>query len=463
MKIRLLHILTLSVALCSIVPLRAAAEERTDSLLLKVYFRQDISRLELDYRGNAQMLERFTGEVNRMVNDSSYHIQDIRIRSGASPEGGFLHNRDLSWNRGRVLKDYLQAALLLPDNKFCIEAVGEDWQALREKVERNSVPDKEKILSILDKYSSWINGHPTSTVGSPKKELMDLNGGRTWFWLLDNIYPDLRSAGNTVVCRYTHAEAPAAPVVGHVIDTVVIVQKYVPEIDTTGAAAFRAFSAGMGYPGVYAAAPYAGAKARVKRERKGPVYRFAIRTNLLFDVAIAPNIGVEFPIGKRVSVLANHVFPWHTWNSDRYAYQILNTSAEARWWFGDRTKRSVLTGGYVGVYGAFGKGDLEYSSKGYQVQSAWHAGITGGWSIALGKRDNWRLDLGLGIGYLPLDYDYYERSERSGKLIYQSSGHRDWIGPTNLRCSLLWMLPMNKKAKTSAAETPKTKQGKKNK
>ena len=363
MKIRLLHILTLSVVLCSIVPLRvAAAEERTDSLLLKVYFRQDISRLELDYRGNAQMLERFTGEVNRMVNDSSYHIQDIRIRSGASPEGGFNHNRDLSWNRGRVLKDYLQAALLLPDNKFCIEAVGEDWQALREKVQRNSVPDKEKILSILDKYSSWINGHPTSTVGGPKKELMDLNGGKTWFWLLDNIYPDLRSAGNTVVCRYTHAEAPvvfaAAPAYEHRVDTLYIVEKhYYSEAGAAGAGAFAGAA-------IAQAAPGEKIPRRLQHQIEDRKTVVALRTNLLLPLL---NVGVEVPIGNRWSVGLDYYYPWLTRGFDmthKDCFQLLFLSPEVRYWFGrEHGKGSEnwsrrLLGHSIGIFGMVGKYDF---------------------------------------------------------------------------------------------------------
>lgn len=422
--------------------------EGSDSLSLKVYFRQDVARIEQNYRNNACLLEGFISNVKAMINDPSYHIQDIRIRSAASPEGSFNHNMDLSWRRGHVVKEYLQSELLLPDDKFCIEAVGEDWQGLREKVERNNVPDKEKILEILDRHSDFVNGTPTSYLGSPKKDLMDLNGGKTWFWLLENIYPDLRNAGNSIICHYYHhEELVAATVPASRIDTLYIIEQHYYR-DTTGASA-----ASAGYAG---ASPYDGnPHPRVKRERKGPGYRFAIRSNLLFDLILSPNIGVEFPVGKHVSILANHNFPWYTWNNDRFAYQLMNTSIEGRFWLGDRTKRSVLTGGYVGLYGAVGKGDLEYSSAGYQVPSAWHAGVTGGWSLPLGKNDNWRLDFGLGLGFAPIAYDYYERSETSGKLIYKSSGKRNWIGPTNIRCSIVWILPMNKKGKDQKEEQSK--------
>jgi len=31
--------------------------------------------------------------------------------------------------------------------------------------------------------------------------------------------------------------------------------------------------------------------------------------------------------------------------------------------------------------------------------------------------------------------------------MYKNSGNYTWIGPTKLKCSLVWMLPMNKKEK----------------
>lgn len=438
---KLVIVLTLMVSSGAPVLAQSGA---ADSLTLKVLFRQDVTKLERSYRGNGQMLDRFVDDVRAIADNPEYRIQDITIRSAASPEGTFDHNVDLSWNRGRALKEYLQRELMLPGYKFRIEAVGEDWVSLKEIVERNDIPDKDRILDILERHSDYIYGHPTSVIGGPKKELMNLNGGRTWFWLLENVFPELRSAGNAIVCRYVRVEEPAPAPHKAVRDTIVIINHSVDTIYIAGSSPQPAA------PAVAAVIPVepAASAAPVRRApRRTPGYRFAVKTNVLYDALIAPNVEVEFPIGKRVSVLAFHNFPWYTFDSDRHAYEILNTGAEMRLWLGDRSGRSVLSGCYLGIYGASGKGDLEYRSKGYQVQGAWHAGITGGWSFPLGRNDNWRLDMGVGLGYLPLSYDYYERSEASGLLIYKRSGERAWIGPTNLRCTIGWMIPPHRKAR----------------
>lgn len=410
-----------------------SAQEMTDSLTLKIYFRQDKTDIDREYYNNGAFLDRFVEEVRDIMTDPSCRLDDIYIRSSASPEGGFLHNKNLSWNRGKALKEYLSSRLLIPDDKFSIDAVGEDWAGLRERVERDNVPDRDAILRILDKHRAFVDGRPEKPDDSPKPALMSLNKGRTWNWLLDNIYPDLRAAGNSIVCRYTRNCEPEP----HLRDTVVIVHEYpVPQQQCDSLP--REFPP---YP-----YPYQDAK-RPKRVRKGPVYRFAVESNLLFDAVAAPNIAVEFPIGKRWSVRAEHMFPWYVLNEDRHAYEILNSGLEARLWLGDRAKRSVLTGPYVGVYGAGVKADIEYKSVGDQMPYTWHAGVSGGWSFPLGRRDNWRLDLGFKLGYLPYTYDHYRRSDVSGLLLYQRSGQGNWIGPTDVHCSIVWMLPMNRKNK----------------
>ena len=424
----------LSVFALTLSPCPSSAQEMTDSLSLKIYFRQDETDIDRGYHNNGAFLDQFIIDVQNIISDPSCRLNDIHIRSSASPEGGFLHNKNLSWNRGRVLKEYLSLKLLIPDDKFSIDAVGEDWTGLRDRVEKDNVPNKDAILRILDSHRAFVEGRPESSVGSPKPELMNLNRGRTWQWLLDNIYPELRSAGNQIVCRYTRECPPVSD--SHVRDTVVVVHEYPVPGDCDS------LSRALPPP------PYVYQDMRrPRRVRKGPGYRFAVETNLLYDAVAAPNIALEFPIGKRASLRAEHMFPWYVFDHDRYCYEILNSGVEGRVWLGDRSKRNVLTGPYVGIYGAGVKSDLEYKSVGNQMHYTWHAGVSGGWSFPLGKRDNWRLDLGMKLGYLPYTYDHYQRSEVSSLLLYKRSGEGRWIGPTDLHCSIVWMLPMNRKNK----------------
>lgn len=221
----------------------SVAAQKTDSLKLKLYFKQNMSNLDLDYHDNERNFDIFVSEVKKIVADPFCRVQDIIIRSGASPEGKFDNNKALSRRRGESIRDFLSRSLPIPDINFRVDAVGEDWAAFREMVEQNNYPDREKILDILYRHTDYINGRPRSVIGGPKKELMDLNGGKTWFWLLKYVFPDLRSADNNVILRYTRVQDPEpepepdpepepAPAQERQADTMVIIHKYIFEYDT---------------------------------------------------------------------------------------------------------------------------------------------------------------------------------------------------------------------------------------
>ena len=53
---------------------------------------------------------------------------------------------------------------------------------------------------------------------------------------------------------------------------------------------------------------------------------FALKTNLLFDVAMMPNIEIEVPIGKRWSINGEYMFPWWLFDGDKYSMPILKAA-----------------------------------------------------------------------------------------------------------------------------------------
>ena len=50
---------------------------------------------------------------------------------------------------------------------------------------------------------------------------------------------------------------------------------------------------------------------------------FALKTNLLFDLAFAPNIELELPFGKsnRWSLNVEWIFPWWLIDNDKFCFQ----------------------------------------------------------------------------------------------------------------------------------------------
>ena len=75
----------------------------------------------------------------------------------------------------------------------------------------------------------------------------------------------------------------------------------------------------------------------------------ALKTNLLFDLALVPNIEIEVPLDKqnRWSVNGEWMFPWWLIDHDKYCLQILSGGVEGRYWLGSRFRRlsrPALTG-----------------------------------------------------------------------------------------------------------------------
>lgn len=178
---------------------------------------------------------------------------------------------------------------------------------------------------------------------------------------------------------------------------------------------------------------------------------FALKTNLLFDLATALNFEIEFPIYNKFSVAAEWVFPWwtldnHTVNSKRSRLQILNGNLEARYWFGNRNNKGLLNGWFAGVYGGGGLYDVEWKGKGVQGEFFIAAGLSGGYSHRIARHLS--LEYSLGIGVLSTDYRSYKAhfcEDDSWYAIRDKRGRYTWIGPTKAKVSLVWMINELKK------------------
>ena len=171
---------------------------------------------------------------------------------------------------------------------------------------------------------------------------------------------------------------------------------------------------------------------------------FALKTNLLFDAATMLNAEIEFPIGKRLSILWEDVFPWGE-TGNKYCLQNWQMGPEFRYWFKpwDPHGTDKLRGFFVGAYGASAKGDLQKDREFDYQYEYWSAGLTGGWSARLG-RSNWgRLELSLGLGYANVDYRHYFPMDDYSKLIRDpyDVGTASFWGPTKAKVSLV--LPIN--------------------
>ena len=166
-----------------------------------------------------------------------------------------------------------------------------------------------------------------------------------------------------------------------------------------------------------------------------------LKTNLLYDACLVPNIGIEIAYTDSWSVSANWMYAdWQ--NNQRHRYwKTYGGELEVKRWL-TPVKKLVKQGAHVGAYIQGMNYDIEWGKRGYQSDT-WHLGlgVSYGYSLAIARRLN--LDFNIGVGYLGGKYKEYLPME--GCYVWQADKHLRYFGPTKLEVSLAWLIHHNKK------------------
>ena len=176
---------------------------------------------------------------------------------------------------------------------------------------------------------------------------------------------------------------------------------------------------------------------------------FALKSNALFWVAGAPNFGIEYPFGDRWSICGDYIAPWTSSFATGLYYQLLMVNAEARYWFGKRENRPVMTGWFAGASVGGGYYDFMLNNKKKGIQGEFYilAGLSAGYSHSISSNDRVRLEYALGLGYLQTRYrkytwDYFDYMlDAPREQVWRTS----ILGPTQAKVSLVWLLYTNRK------------------
>lgn len=167
--------------------------------------------------------------------------------------------------------------------------------------------------------------------------------------------------------------------------------------------------------------------------------RLFATTNMLYDAAMTPNIGVGIGIGDRVVLLADWMYArWSNHDRRRY-WRIYGGDVEARYRIGARVKGSPLGGHYVGVYGSIVCYDFQAGRSHTGVLSDTYnyaAGVSYTYSLPVSTHFN--IDFNLGVGYL---WGRYKKCTTIDDCDVWMSTHRlGWFGPTRAGVTLVWLI-----------------------
>lgn len=398
----------------------AYAASIQDSLRTTIYFRPGYSLLELSYRDNAANMKALTQGIQTIKGNPCVQLQHIRILSAASPEGNSALNKRVAKRRGERLRDYLKETLVLPDSIFTVSSAGEDWQGLASLIAREKTPWRNKALQIIRHTPEWVTRNG-KVVDGRKRQLQNLDGGKAWKYMLDNHFYTLRT-GAVVVCEVKTLAAESTPSAAEAR-----LEQARPE-----SASQQSASQSPSSP------PFPAIPSQVHPESQAPSVAsyLALKSNLLYDALLIPNLSLEASIGSGWTLGAGGMLAWWSKDAKHRYWRIYGGDLEIRKYFGTLSKSKPLQGHHLGIYGDFLTYDFEFGAKGYQSKATYAAGIKYGYSHPIANRLN--LDFALGIGYLHSNYKTYV--PRDGCYVYQETKKRKWLGPTQAEISLVWLL-----------------------
>lgn len=382
-----------------------------------VLFRLNDEKLYEDYRDNSISLDRLHKAIESVGIEN---ILEIEIVVQSSPEGVYLRNQWLTEHRTEVISEYMRRNWPMLQEKILVHSVIEAWDDLSIYVEDDTLlseKTKEKVLSVI--FPEEEISIETKKWRMENRLGYDSSVGAVYRYLYRTYYPVLRGAG--VQIKFRKHNVPTNFYTQGL--TVKPLPDRLKEID---------------YP----------IMDRLPVEKE-PVTIAALKTNLLFDAVMAPNVTLEIPVGKHLSVHFEDIFPWYH-NGYKQCYELWVMGPEVRYWFKKPENRNEkLRGHFVGLYGYTGLYDFQYYFDLCYQGKIWSAGASYGYSFPVGKKKKWNFEMAASVGYANITYQHYYPSLNYDRLIkdVNKAGRVKYFGPTNIKFSLVRPINLNLKSK----------------
>lgn len=387
---------------------------KKDTVSCNIYFHQSKFYFDPQLKSNEKRLKEFVDDVYFRGNDPSMSIKRVLINSGASPEGPQQYNDYLSDNRADAIVTYLKEHISFNDSLIIVHSPGVDWEELIGLVkDSDQVPDKDAVLQLLT--SDEFGDDDIAR----RKSIEKLNGGVSYRWMYDNLFPLVR-----------HSKVRIAYV------SRVAKEHMLPKVPMVPCGSLFTTPDNSETPIL----------SELHHHSQGPKkFYMSLQTNMLYDIVAVPNIGLEFYLGKGFSIDTNWMYAW--WHSDpaNFYWRTYGGDIAARYWFGRKAKEKPLTGHHIGLYGQMltydvalgGRGQIGGIPKGTLWDKAnFGAGLEYGYSLPIATRLN--LDFNIGLGYFWGEYQEYIPQDNC--YVWQSTKYRRWIGPTKAEISLVYLI-----------------------
>lgn len=167
----------------------------------------------------------------------------------------------------------------------------------------------------------------------------------------------------------------------------------------------------------------------------------SVSTNVLYDAALVPNLGLEFNVYDNWTVSVNGMMAWWTKQDISWFWRIYGGEVAVKKYFGKKAPVRSMTGHHIGIYGQAMSYDFEVGHFGRMAPDlSFGGGVEYGYSFPVSNIFN--IDVSLGVGYL--GGRFYEYVENEGHYVWRATLQQKWFGPTKASVSLVWLIESKK-------------------
>lgn len=168
----------------------------------------------------------------------------------------------------------------------------------------------------------------------------------------------------------------------------------------------------------------------------------AIKTNLLTDALLSPNIGIEVGLAPKWTLdITGEI---NAWTVDGHKWKHWFARPEARYWFCERFDGhflaiNALAGqynfGHLGLnFNMLGSDFRQLLDKRYQ---GWGAGAGVAYGYAWPVAKHWNVEAEIGVGWIWTKFDSYPCAECGTKI--DSGKTHNYVGPTRAAVNIVYL------------------------
>lgn len=364
-----------------------------------------IYRVNLHHLVRNAQLDTLAAVIDSVRADSSVRFRYVYVGGSASPEGPVWWNKDLGRYRAGELTRFLLRETTLGEREMRVENLMEDWGSVVRTLSRPDFRhpdwvDVGRVLDIIASEDDWVRR---------KQKIRRLDGSRTWWWLVHEVFPPLRNSRLVIVCEQQPL-AMSVPALNVAAERVVEPSWPWPEYVPEAAPDF---------------APW-------------PRKMIAVKTNLAFAAALVANVGVEVELWPHTSLdVPFYYSPYDI--SETWRIRLFGVQPELRWW-----PRRAGEGWFVGAHGTVMGFNVSVNDNGrYQDpnHALWGLGLGCGWAAHFGASRRWGIEMNVGGGFFRYQSRAYRNWHNGPK--FRRDGTRTWWGPTRVGVTLTyqWRVP----------------------